>query len=105
VLSGRGICDELITRPGESYRLWCVVVCGLETSRMRRPWPALGRSATAKKMLVDPQLCLFITPLNSAKNMATLWHAHCQVTIRPRPGHGLRLYSKQQWVSLSRDSQ
>ena len=32
VLSGRGLCDELITRPEESYRLWCVVVCGLETS-------------------------------------------------------------------------
>jgi len=27
----------------------CVVVCDLETSRMRRPWPALGRSATGKK--------------------------------------------------------
>src|SRR5215475_49856 len=34
VLSGRGLCDELITRPEESYRLWCVVVCDLETSRM-----------------------------------------------------------------------
>ena len=32
VLSGRGLCDELITRPVESYRLWCVVVCDLETS-------------------------------------------------------------------------
>jgi len=30
VLSGRGLCDELITRPEESYRLWCVVVCDLE---------------------------------------------------------------------------
>jgi len=37
VLSGRGLCDELITRPEESYRLWCVVVFDLETSRMRRP--------------------------------------------------------------------
>jgi len=37
VLSGRGLGDELITRPEESYRLWCVVVCDLETSRMRRP--------------------------------------------------------------------
>jgi len=27
VLSGRGLCDELITRPEESYRQWCVVVC------------------------------------------------------------------------------
>jgi len=49
VLSGRGLCDELITRPEESYRLWCVVVCDLETSRMRRPWPAVGRSATGGK--------------------------------------------------------
>ena len=32
VLSGRGLCDELITCPEESYRLWCVVVCDLETS-------------------------------------------------------------------------
>jgi len=46
VLSGRGLCDGLITCPEESYRLWCVVVCDLETSWMRRPWPALGRSAT-----------------------------------------------------------
>ena len=29
VLSGGGHYDELITRPEESYRLWCVVVCGL----------------------------------------------------------------------------
>ena len=26
VLSGRGLCDGLITRSEESYRLWCVVV-------------------------------------------------------------------------------
>jgi len=36
-LSGRGLCDELITRPEESYRLCCVVVCDLETSRMGAP--------------------------------------------------------------------
>jgi hypothetical protein len=36
VLSGIGLCDELITRPEKSYRLWCVVVCDLETPRMRR---------------------------------------------------------------------
>ena len=42
VLSGRGLCDELITRPEESYRLWCVVVCDLENSWMRRPWPTGG---------------------------------------------------------------
>jgi hypothetical protein len=30
VLSGRGFCNELITRSEKSYRLWCVVVCDLE---------------------------------------------------------------------------
>ena len=38
VLSGGGLCDELITRPEESYRLCCVVVCDLETSRMGAPY-------------------------------------------------------------------
>jgi len=37
-LSGRGLCDELITRPEESYRLCCVVVCDLGTSRMGAPY-------------------------------------------------------------------
>ena len=38
VLSGRGLWDELITRPEESYRLCCVVVCDPETSRMVAPY-------------------------------------------------------------------
>jgi hypothetical protein len=38
VLSGRGLCDELIARPEESYRLWCIVVCDLETSRICTPY-------------------------------------------------------------------
>jgi hypothetical protein len=33
VLSGRGLGDGLITRPDESYLLWCVVVCDQETSK------------------------------------------------------------------------
>ena len=32
------LCDELITRPEESYRLCCVVVYDLETSRMGAPY-------------------------------------------------------------------
>jgi len=48
-LSGRGLCDELITCPEESYRLCCVVVYDLETSKMSRPWPALGRSAKKER--------------------------------------------------------
>jgi len=37
-VSGRGVCDELITRPEESYRLRCVVACDLETSRIGAPY-------------------------------------------------------------------
>ena len=37
VLSGRGLCDELIAHPEESYQLWCVV-CDLETSRICAPY-------------------------------------------------------------------
>jgi hypothetical protein len=38
----RGLCDELITRPEESYRLCCFVVCDLETSWMRGSRPNGG---------------------------------------------------------------
>ena len=31
LLSGRGLCDELITRPLESYRMCCVAGCDTET--------------------------------------------------------------------------
>jgi hypothetical protein len=42
VLSRTGLCIELITRPEESYRLWCVSECDREASIMRRPWPTGG---------------------------------------------------------------
>ena len=48
VLSGRGLCVGLIARSKESYRLWCVIVCGLETSWTRRPWPT-GRLSRQKQ--------------------------------------------------------
>jgi hypothetical protein len=32
VLSGKGLCDKLITCPEDSYQLWRVTVCDLETS-------------------------------------------------------------------------
>jgi hypothetical protein len=50
VLSGRGLSDRLITRPEESYRLWRVVVCDLETSGMRRLRLAKVVNAGQKKI-------------------------------------------------------
>ena len=34
--------------PEESYRLWYIIVCDLQTSNTRRPWPALGCCARNK---------------------------------------------------------
>ena len=77
VLSGRGLCDELITRPEESYRMWCIVVCDLETSRMRRPWPALGCSATEKKSKVT---ILALRDIKFHSNCATKKNIRCRKT-------------------------
>ena len=51
VLSGRGLCDGLITRSEVSYRLWCVVVCDLETSWMRRHWSTGGCCAKHSRII------------------------------------------------------
>ena len=52
MLSGRGLCDGLITRPEESYPLWCVVVCDLENPKneeaIASDWAA---SAIGKKQI------------------------------------------------------
>ena len=34
VLAGRGLCDELITLLEESYRLWCIVMCDLQSRNL-----------------------------------------------------------------------
>jgi hypothetical protein len=55
VLSGRGLCDGQITRPEESYRLWCIVVCGIEKTNLvneEGQGPLGGYRATRKKSLV-----------------------------------------------------
>jgi len=51
VLSGRGLCDELITRPEESYPLWCVVVCDLENLKCEEAMTRVGSQRHSKKKL------------------------------------------------------
>jgi hypothetical protein len=77
VLPGRGLCDELITRPEESYILWCVVVCGLETSWIRRLWPTGGCRAKNKQtnsMLLIVILCCFLTIFHTAWTAVAVVH-------------------------------
>jgi hypothetical protein len=37
VLSDIGLCDEPIPHPEQSYRMWCVILCNLQTSRRGGP--------------------------------------------------------------------
>ena len=48
VLSGRGLCDDLITLPDESYRVWCVWVWSRITVRGGHD-PEWGRTPRGKK--------------------------------------------------------
>jgi hypothetical protein len=48
-LSGRGLCDELITRPEESYRLWCFVVCDLGNLKNEEVMTRVGSQRHSKK--------------------------------------------------------
>jgi hypothetical protein len=43
VLSGRVLCGRLITRPEQSYGVWCV--CERKTSKSRRPCTIRGSNA------------------------------------------------------------
>jgi hypothetical protein len=50
VLSGRGLCDELIPRPEESYRLWCVSnVVIVKPRRNEEAQAHIGLSSHTKK--------------------------------------------------------
>jgi len=54
-LSGRGLCDGLITRPEESYRLRRVVVCVIKKPRTRGGYsPARGLHNTNPQWFVAP---------------------------------------------------
>ena len=61
VLSDRGLCHQLITRPEQSWRLWCVFVCDIETPWMRRPWPTGGCCAKKKKVTINVFLFIWIS--------------------------------------------
>jgi hypothetical protein len=63
VLSGRGLCDELITRPEESYRLCCVVVCDPETSGIGAPYLDISNLTVNNPYIVD--ICLLSSVLDS----------------------------------------
>jgi hypothetical protein len=56
VLSRRGLCDELITHPEESYRLWCVVVCDLENLKNEEAMTRVGPQRHSRLPCGNPAL-------------------------------------------------
>jgi hypothetical protein len=50
VLSGRGLCDGLITRPEESYRLWCVQWVWSRNLKNEEALARVGLQRRRKKM-------------------------------------------------------
>jgi hypothetical protein len=69
VLSGRGLCDELITRPDESYRLWRFVVCDQETS-----WATEGHSLrwAAQPEKMNVHIWTVFVPLKIATSLVPI---------------------------------
>ena len=67
VLSDRGLCDELITRPEESYQLWCVCVWSwiLDNNEALAHWGLLrhcnitGRNIVSNAWILDYCMTLF----------------------------------------------
>jgi hypothetical protein len=73
-LSGRGLCDGPIPRSEKFYRLWCVIVCDLETSRMRCPSPrrVVGRDEK-KNVGVEGHCCMSSLTMTHSHSIGLLW--------------------------------
>jgi len=82
VLLGRGLCDGLITRPGQYYRLWRVVVCDQETSNddVKARYGAVKntteRAVTPGKQ-TNKRACYLLT-----EEVVTLWVLQMALTVR-----------------------
>jgi hypothetical protein len=84
VLSGRDLCDELITRPEESYRLWCVVVSDLENLVNEEAMTRAGSQRHRKQKL--KYLCIFTS---LPKSIAIIYSTF-QLTYQPLNYHFIR---------------
>jgi hypothetical protein len=71
VLSVRDLCDRLITRPEESYRLLCVVVCDLENLKNEEAMTRVGWQSHRKKKKI-----VMISSLKRARGRT---HAHTKL--------------------------
>jgi hypothetical protein len=85
VLSGRGLCDELITRPENSYRLWCVVVCDPENLKNEEAMIRAGSQCHRKKYIYIYIYCINIQVANGILNARFAQPAEALCNLNP-PG-------------------
>ena len=75
MFSGRVLCDELINRPEESYRLWCVVVYDLETSTYKVQRISQKHNSLLYKMLFSTLSRSFSGPLKYRSKVNDVYSA------------------------------
>ena len=97
MLSGRGLCDELITPPEESYRLYCVVVCDLETSRIGAPYIYDLSSLRVKPVVLASAI---VVPVDSNRYPEILSLACRRITNTPE-NYLLNIFVSQQLQNTS----
>jgi hypothetical protein len=82
VLTGRGLCVGLITRPEESCRVWCVSECDREASIMTRPWPTGGCCTVGGKKINAARFACYIMSTEVPKASRVQTHADGSVTVQ-----------------------
>ena len=102
VFSGRGLCDEPIPRPEQSYRVWCVTECDLGTSRMRRPWHALGCCTREKATLGWVFLPALLFSSVSIFPLTLHTHLHLHIARSRTNGWSLGTFSAMLWLLYRR---
>ena len=93
-----------VTRPEESYRLWCVVVSDLETSWMRRTWSTEGAVApktNKQEMILNPRQMKLLTYWLSGP---LFWRANCYMSewtafASTNNPHEFRSMKSVQWIN------
>jgi len=76
VLWGRGLCDELITRLEESYRLWCVVVCDLENLKNEEVMTRVGSQRHEEKKVSVKHNLIYSLIITNWQHVSTLYGHH-----------------------------
>jgi hypothetical protein len=77
-LSGRGLCDGLISRPEESYRLWCVFECDqVKTETLNTYCEQVGRRGkdyeTINIIMIIINIMIILIVTNRMLNHKVSW--------------------------------